>query len=186
MIKALSLAAVLALAPLSVAAAQDEPDTTAAEAALEAAGAAFEARMAEFEARAALVEDDESLTDLQRASAIMTLWAEYEPEVMAFVEYAASQAGAIAAEALADMDVGSLVAEATAQAAAVGGGVATNGAWASNDPEHMETYGLMAQYALGEVEDAMDEADLEMQAARAELTEARIEAAAAAASAPRD
>jgi len=39
----------------------------------------------------------------------------------------------------------------------------TNGAWASDDPEHQATYGLMADYALGM---AMDSVEVELEADR--------------------
>jgi hypothetical protein len=39
--------------------------------------------------------------------------------------------------------------------------MAANGAWASNDPEHMATYGLMADYALGTALDSLDAAEKE-------------------------
>ena len=40
-----------------------------------------------------------------------------------------------------------------------------NGSWASNDPEHLATDGLMADYAIGE---ALDEVDAELEAVEAE------------------
>ena len=49
-------------------------------------------------------------------------------------------------------------------AMAAAGGMAANGSWASNDPEHMATYGLMADYALGGAADAVDEALAEVDA----------------------
>lgn len=167
MIKALSLAAALALLPLSAALAQDagQDRTGAAEAALEAAAEAFEARMEEFGARAELIEADESLSETQQGAAIAALWAEYQPAVTEFTAFATQQAGAIAAEAMADIDMEALVAEAMSNVDMSGVmAMAQNGAWASNDPEHMATYGLMADYALGEVEDAMDEAEAELAA----------------------
>jgi hypothetical protein len=47
------------------------------------------------------------------------------------------------------------VQEALRAAPAMAQGVATNGAWASNDPEHLVTYQLMAQYALDQASDAV-------------------------------
>jgi hypothetical protein len=57
--------------------------------------------------------------------------------------------------------------------------MAANGAWASNDPEHMATYGLMADYALGTAMDAVDEAQGEVKAAMDEAGEAIAGAVAA-------
>ena len=172
MIKALSLAAALALLPLSASVAQDAKG--ASEAALEEAAARFEARMETFGAQAETISNDKSLTEAQRELRIAALWTEYQPEVTAFTALAASHAGAIAAEALAEVDIEAVVTEAlagvdvaaiTADALAqVGtsgvmagvGGMVANGSWASNDPEHMATYGLMADYVIGE---AMDEVE---------------------------
>jgi hypothetical protein len=179
MIKALSLVAALALLPLSSALAQESvgPDHGAAEAALEAAAEAFEAHMETFAERAEAIQEDESLDDAAKEAAVMALWAEYEPAVTEFTSFATQQAGLIASEAMAGIDIEALVAEAmndpevqAAMAAGVqtGMGIAANGAWSSTDPEHLATYGLMADYAIGEAEDAMDEAMVEMDAARAE------------------
>jgi enamine deaminase RidA (YjgF/YER057c/UK114 family) len=161
MIKALSLAAALALLPLSAAMAQDERSPS--EAALEAAAETFEARMEAFGERAEAIAGDQSLSEEVRDSRIAALWTEYQPDVAAFTATAARHAGAIAAEALADIDVDALVADALDQVdlnqvMAMAGGVARNGAWASGDPEQMTTYGLMADYVLGQALDAVDEA----------------------------
>ena len=78
----------------------------------------------------------------------------------------------IIAEALAEVDIEAVVAEALAEAdlagdmgiaeaVAVGQGMMTNGAWASDDPEHQATYGLMADYALGM---ALDDAEIDLDA----------------------
>lgn len=162
MIKALSLAAALALLPLSAALAQDagqnpaQAPTGSAEAALEAAAAVFEARMETFGARAEALEADESLTDEAREAAMMALWAEYEPAVTEFTAFATQQAGLIAAQAMADIDMEALVEDALADVdLSALAAMAGNGAWASQDPEHMETYGLIASYALGAAEDAV-------------------------------
>ena len=180
MIKALSLAAALALLPVSAAVAQDARGP--AEDQLEAAGEAFEARMDEFGDRAEAISDDESLTSEQRGARIAALWAEYQPDVQAFTAAAAALAPQIAQEALADLDVDAIVAEAMAEVNASGAlqiasGVAANGAWASNDPEHAATMGLMVNYALGEATDAMDEAAQEADAAAADAIEASEPAA---------
>lgn len=172
MIRALSLAAALALLPVSAAFAQSS-DPDAAEAALDAAAEAFESRMDEFAERAEAIEEDDTLTDRQKEAAIMGLWAEYQPDVMAFTQSVAVAIPDIVADALAEVDVEAVVAEALAEAdlaggmgiaeaVAVGNGMMTNGAWASDDPEHQATYGLMADYALGQAMDSVeDEADSE-------------------------
>lgn len=193
MIKALSLAAALALLPVSAAYAQDRGATQepSAEAALEAAAEAFEARMEEFGERAEAIAGDESLTEAQQEAAVMALWAEYEPAVSAFTAFATSQASLIAAEAMADIDMDALVAEAMSDidieglvADAMEGvdiaalaGAAQNGAWASQDPEHMATYGLMADYALGSAMDEMEDAEADLAADQAEMAAERVEEA---------
>lgn len=176
MIKALSLAAALALLPLSASVAQEARG--ASEAALEEAAARFEARMETFGERAEAISDDKSLTEEQRELRIAALWTEYQPDVNAFTALATRHATAIAAEALADVDVEAIVTEAlsgvdvaaiTADAlaevetsgalsGAMAGvqGMAANGSWASNDPEHMATYGLMADYVIGETLDEVE------------------------------
>ncbi|MDY6923020.1 MAG: hypothetical protein SWI22_03545 [Pseudomonadota bacterium] len=198
MIKALSLAAALALLPLSAAVAQEVRGPS--EAALEQAAAAFEARMESFGARAEAISDDKSLTEEAREARIAALWTEYQPDVSAFTALAAQHATGIAAEALASIDIEAVVAEAlagvdvaaiTAEAmaevhasgaltGALAGaqGMAANGAWASNDPEHLATYGLMADYAVGE---ALDQVDAEMEAVEAEMDAVEAETAAEAA-----
>lgn len=198
MIKALSLAAALALLPLSASVAQEVKGSS--EAALEAAAAAFEARMEAFGERAEAISNDASLNETQRELQIAALWTEYQPDVNAFTALATQHASAIAAEALADIDIEAIVSEALAEvdvdavtaealegldidaitaealaeveasgalqgALAGAQGMAVNGSWASNDPEHMATYGLVADYALGEAMDAADEAQSEMAAA---------------------
>jgi len=168
MIRALSLAAALALLPVSTALAQS-PEPGSAEAALDAAAEAFEGRMDEFAERAEAIADDETLTEAQKEAAVMVLWAEYQPDVFAFTQAVSFSIPSIVAEALAEVDVEAVVAEALAEAdlagsmgiaeaVAVGQGMMTNGAWASDDPEHQATYGLMADYALGV---ALDEAEVE-------------------------
>ena len=90
MIKALSLAAALAVLPLSAAAAADPQEAevseaaTAAEAAIEAAAERFEARMEEFGERAEALGADESLTEDQREIRIAALWGDYAPDVQSF------------------------------------------------------------------------------------------------------
>ena len=172
MIKALSLAAALAVLPLSAAAAApQDPETTeaSAEAAIEAAADRFEARMEEFGERAEALGADESLTEDQRELRIAALWGDYAPDVQTFTAAVTEHAAAIAGQALAEIDIEAVVAEAMAGvdmsgAMAAAGGMAANGSWASNDPEHMATYGLMADYALGGAADAVDEALAEVDA----------------------
>lgn len=165
MIKALSLAATLALLPLSTALAQDPARPS--EAAIEQAAAALEARMETFGERAEALSLDQTLADTERETRMAALWAEYQPDLAAFAATAAMHATAIAAEALADIDLEAVAAEALAGvdvqgALAMAGGVARNGAWASNDPEHMVTYGLMADYVLGQAIDAVDEMEVDI------------------------
>lgn len=169
MIKALSLAAALALLPLSASVAHEVRGP--AEDALEAAAEAFEARMEEFGERAEAIGEDKTLSDSQKEARIAALWSsEYEGDVAAFTRLATEHAGEIAAEALAEVDIEAVLAEALAEAQAeadteIAGalasaqGMAVNGAWASNDPEHMATYGLVAEYAAGEAMDALDEVE---------------------------
>lgn len=172
MIRILSLAAALAVLPLSAALAGDV-DKTPSEAAIEAASAAFEARMETFGARAEAIEADRKLSEDEREARIAALWSDYAPEVAVFTAAISQHAGAIARAALADIDLEVLVADALndpeVQAAMNGAGamaanIATNGAWAQNDPEQMVTYGLMAQYAIDE---AMDDASDAVDAAEA-------------------
>lgn len=110
MIRALSLAAALALLPVSAAVAQDQK--TQAEVQLEAAASAFEAKMEEFGERAEAIQDID----------------------------------AVVAEALADVEP-------------MMQGLMTNGAWAQADPDQMVTYGLMADYAVGQTEEALEEVE---------------------------
>ena len=174
MIKALSLAAALAVLPLSAALAADpqtapkdvsaagEDASTAAEDAIEAAAQRFEARMEAFGERADAIGEDASLTDTQRKLRIAELWAEYEPDVAAFTATVSEHVGAVAGAALAEIDIEGIVADALSAvedsgALQVAEGMAANGAWASNDPEHLATYGLVADYAVGEALDAIEE-----------------------------
>ena len=171
MIRALSLAAALALLPVSMAMAQTaEPES--AEAALEAAAEVFEGRMDEFAERAEAISEDDSLTEDQKEAAIMALWGEYQPDVMTFTQTVSVSVTGIVAEALAEVDIEAVVADALAEAdqaggmgiaeaMAVGQGLMTNGAWATDDPEHQATYGLMADYALGM---ALDDAEIDLEA----------------------
>lgn len=168
MIRAISLAAALALLPLSSALAATDPDprTQAAEARIEALAAAFEARMEAFGARAEAIAADTALTEAQKESATATLWArEFQPEVASFTAQIAQHAGAIAQAALADIDIDAVIADALKQAepelkqaVAGAGGIARNSAWVQDDPEQRVTYELIADYALAEASDAIAEA----------------------------
>ena len=174
MIKALSLAAALAILPLSASVAAETRGPS--EDALEAAAEAFEARMEAFGERAEVIAEDESLTEAQREIRIAALWTEYQPDVTAFTAVVSEHATAIAAEALAGIDIDAMVTEALSQVEASGAlasvrGMAANGAWASNDPEHMATYGLMAEYAVGSALDSIAEAQGEVDEAMAEADE---------------
>lgn len=164
MIKALSLAAALALLPMSAAVAQEARGPS--EDAIEAAAEAFEARMEAFGTRAEAISKHTGMTEAQREARIAALWSEYQPDVTAFTAVVTQHASTIAAQALASIDVEAVVAEAlsaveTSGALAGAQGMAVNGAWASNDPEHMATYGLMADYALGTALDSLDAAEKE-------------------------
>lgn len=165
MIRLLSLTAALALLPLSSALAQDgETHAAAADARLEAAASAFEARMEAFGKRAEAISEDESLSEAVRGQRVAALWAEYAPDVAAFTAEASRQAADIAAAALKDIDVDALVSQALddpevkaamARGAVAGEGIARNSAWTNPDPEQLETYGLIAQYALDQAADAV-------------------------------
>jgi hypothetical protein len=155
-------------APPAAPAAPEAPDTEAMEAAIEAAAAAFEVRMEAFGRRAEAIDEAEGLSDEQREARMAALWNEYQPEVAVFSAAIAEQAGAIAQLALAsvaEMDLGTLITDALTHSEvqealravpAMANGVASNGAWAQNDPEQLVTYGLMAQYGM---DLAMDEAE---------------------------
>ena len=168
MIRAISLAAALALVPLSSALAASDPDprADAAGARIEALAAAFEARMEAFGAQAEAIAADKALTEAQKEAATAAIWArDYQPEVGRFTARIAQQASAIALAALADMDVDALVANALKdaepalkQAVASAGGIARNSAWVQDDPQQRVTYELIADYALAEASDAIAEA----------------------------
>lgn len=183
MIRILSLAAALAILPFSAAVADE--NKTRSEAAIEAAASAFEARMEAFGTRAEAIGDNKSLTETQREAKIATLWSEYQPEVAVFTAVVSQHASKIASEALANIDVDAMVTEALAQPevqaqvqAAVAGAsaMATNGAWAQNDPEQLVTYGLMAQYG---VDQAMDAATGDVARAQDDAKAAKADAQAA-------
>ena len=168
MIKALSLAAALAVLPVSAAVA--DPQKGPSERAIEAAAGTFEARMEAFGTRAEAIAEDTSLSEAQRETRIAALWTEYQPDLTAFTSVVTRHASAIAAQVLAEIDVEAVVTEALAGVEASGAlqtaqGMAVNGAWASNDPEHMTTYGLMADYALGTALDSVEAAQGEIEAA---------------------
>ena len=155
MIRALSLAAALALLPVSAAVAQESK--TAAEVQLEAAAAKFEKKMEEFGERAEAIQDDDALDDTTKGLRVAALWAEYQPHVAAFTDVAALQAGEIANQALAEIDIDAIVQETLLGVAPLVQGLAANGAWAQADPDQMVTYGLMADYAIGQSEAAIEE-----------------------------
>lgn len=179
MIRLLSLTAALALAPLSAAFAQDgSPTPESAEARLEIASNAFEARMEAFGKRAEAISEDESLSEAVRGQRIAALWAEYAPDVAAFTAETTKHATEMAAEALKDIDVDALIADAmndpeVKQAIEDGmhkgvvtaNGIAQNSAWTNPTPEQMETYSLVAQYALDQA--AADVVDVGVEAPEA-------------------
>ncbi len=191
MIRLLSLTAALSLAPLSPALAQTpgpaptpapapapEPASAeAAEARMEAAADAFEARMETFGERAEAISEDQSLSEAERGRRIAALWSDYAPDVAAFTAETTKHATEMAAQALKDIDVDAIVAEAlndpeVKQAMEEGmqkgvvtaEGIARNSAWTNPTPEQMETYSLVAQYALDQAADAVveDEAAAEV------------------------
>ncbi|HRJ63743.1 MAG TPA: hypothetical protein PLR59_05285, partial [Brevundimonas sp.] len=148
--------------------------------AIEAAAETFEARMEAFGARAEAIAEDASLTEAQRETRIAALWTEYQPDLTAFTSVVTQHASAIAAQVLAEIDVEAVVAEALAGVEVSGAlqaaqGMAANGAWASNDPEHMTTYGLMADYALGTAMDSIEEVQGEVEAAVDEAVAEAVE-----------
>ena len=155
MIRALSLAAALALLPVSAAVAQEAK--TAAEVQLETAATAFEKKMEEFGERAEAIQDDDALDETVKGLRVAALWSEYQPHVTAFTAVAAEQAGQIAQQALAEIDIDAVVTEALAGVAPMVEGMASNGAWAQADPDQMVTYGLIADYAVGQSMDAIEE-----------------------------
>ena len=172
MIRLLSLTAALALLPLSSALAQDgpAPAADAAEARLDAAASAFEARMEEFGKRAEAISEDAGLSEAERGRRVAALWAEYQPDVTAFTAQATQHAGEVAAQALQDIDVEALVqdalndpevklamADGMAHGGAAGEGVVRNSAWTNPDKDQIETYGLIAQYALDQAADAVED-----------------------------
>lgn len=184
MIRLLSLTAALALAPVSSALAQTPgPAPTpapapasaeAAEARMEAAAEAFEARMETFGERAEAISEDESLSEAERGRRIAALWSDYAPDVAAFTAETTKYATEMAAQALKDIDVDAIVAEAlndpeVKQAMEEGmqkgvvtaEGIARNSAWTNPTPEQMETYSLVAQYALDQAADAVVEEGVE-------------------------
>lgn len=155
MIRALSLAAALALLPVSAAVAQE--NKTSAEVQLEAAAADFEKKMEEFGERAEAIEADASLGETTKGLRIAALWSQYQPHVTAFTTMATQQAGEIANQALAEIDIDAIVTETMASVAPMIQGLTTNSAWAQGDPDQIVTYGLMADYAIGQSEAALDE-----------------------------
>lgn len=181
MIRLLSLTAALALASLSPAFAQDgatAPAPESAEARLEIASNAFEARMEAFGKRAEAISEDRSLSESVRGQRIAALWAEYAPDVAAFTAETTKHATEMAAEALKDIDVDALIADAmndpeVKQAIEDGmhkgvvtaNGIAQNSAWTNPTPEQMETYSLVAQYALDQA--AADVVDVGVEAPEA-------------------
>lgn len=167
MIRILSLTAALALLPLSSALAQEAaPAPGSAEARLDAASSAFEARMESFGQRAETISEDDGLSEEEKGARIAALWSEYAPEVSAFTAEVTRHASAIAEEALKDIDVEALVQDALndpevqqamENGIAAGTGIARNSAWTNPDSDQLETYGLIAQYALDQAGDAVAE-----------------------------
>lgn len=153
MIRALSLAAALALLPVSAAVAEEKK--TSAEVQLEAAAARFEKKMEEFGERAEAIQDDDALDETTKGLRVAALWSQYQPHVAAFTDMAARQAGEIAEQALAEVDIEAVVTEAMAGVAPLIQGLAVNSAWANPDPDQLVTYGLAADYALSQSMEGM-------------------------------
>jgi len=187
MIRLLSLTAALALAPLYSALAQTPTPAPApapapasaetAEARMEAAADAFEARMEAFGERAEAISEDESLSEAERGRRIAALWSDYVPDVAAFTAETTKHANEMAAQALKNIDVDAIVADALndpevkqamedgmQKGVVTAEGIARNSAWTNPTPEQMETYSLVAQYALDQAADAVveDEAAAEV------------------------
>ncbi len=171
MIRVLSLTAALALLPLSSALAQEQaPAPGSAEARLDKASSAFEARMEAFGERAEAISEDKSLSEEEKGVRIAALWSQYSPEVSAFTAEVTRHASAIAAEALKAIDVEALVHDALndpevqramENGIAAGTGIVRNSAWTNPDPDQIETYGLIAQYALDQAGDAVAASEAE-------------------------
>ncbi|WP_295193484.1 hypothetical protein [uncultured Brevundimonas sp.] len=180
MIRLLSMTAALALAPLSSALAQTPTPAPApapapasaetAEARMEAAAEAFEARMEAFGERAEAISEDESLSEAERGRRIAALWSDYAPDVAAFTAETTKHANEMAAQALKNIDVDAIVADALndpevkqamedgmQKGVVTAEGIARNSAWTNPTPEQMETYSLVAQYALDQAADAVVE-----------------------------
>ena len=185
MIRLLSLTAAMALAPLSSVLAQTHAPAPApaptsaetAEARMEAAAEAFEARMEAFGERAEAISEDESLSEAERGRRIAALWSDYAPDVAAFTAETTKHANEMAAQALKNIDVDAIVADALndpevkqamedgmQKGVVTAEGIARNSAWTNPTPEQMETYSLVAQYALDQAADAVveDEAAAEV------------------------
>lgn len=184
MLKSVSLA-VAAVLIATPALASPGPQTSA-EAELSAVSARLKAHMDDFEARRATIESRVDLSELQRALAVAQLWEAFEPETSELTAEISERASDVAEaalsaesqaelartaaeaarEALAEVDVDAIVAQAMQEVADSGviqmaEGMATNGAWASDDPDHAVTYSLMADYAVGTAIDALEEASVE-------------------------
>lgn len=130
--------------------------------------------MEAFGKRAEAISEDQSLSERVRGQRIAALWAEYAPDVAAFTAETTKHATEMAAEALKNIDVNALVADAmndpdVKQAIEDGmqtgvvtaNGIAQNSAWTNPTPEQMETYSLVAQYALDQAADVVVEEDVE-------------------------
>lgn len=127
-------------------------------------------RMETFGTRAGAICENQALSDDEKESRISALWAEYEPDMASFTALAGSLGQQIASETTFEIDLGTLVEEAMVEVQSSGAiqgamGIAQNSAWTSGDPEHMATMLLVADYAVGEATDAIEEASAELAAA---------------------
>lgn len=177
MFRAIAFAAALTTLPFSAAHAQDPVEDASAR--LEAAAEAFGARMEEFGARAEAVGEDESLTEEQRELRIAAIYAEYEPDVMAFSTLAGQHAAEIAALAIAEADIEAEVARAIDAAAieeeisaafAEGGTATTSGidhpGWVDGGPA---TEGQIAQAVVSTIANIDFASMIEAALARADI-----------------
>lgn len=145
-IRALSLAAALALS--SAATALAEPHGAAAGSGPQAAGAAFDARMEAFRAEADAINAEPGLDACQKTARIAALWSGHQPEVAAFAAAAGRQAADIATTAFSEVDVAAIVQQAMTAVEPMVRGLTANGVLTHLDPDHMVTQGLVAQYGM--------------------------------------
>jgi hypothetical protein len=179
MFKAVTLTAAITLLP-AAAIAQDEPGggspntcvvriptpTTSASSApvaprsrrsLSDAAQTLGARMDAFGALAGAVCADPELSEAGKAVRIAALWAEYKPDLAASSSARTLTAPGARSPGDAAFDIAAGAADALTLAEQSGGlGFATNSAWTSGDPEHLQATPLIVDYALSEAAEAVD------------------------------